>query len=318
VQESVKEWIKYFSDSKIVTLLNQIKDKPLEPEYDVKLGYHYPLAEEILGSKDVKAILEDMAKLGILDKTLYKKEIVCSSCSSPSLSLSLSCPYCLSKEVHLSTLKEHIPCGYIGSIEKVCPKCNREVKEEEIKVSGKWFECKADGRKIREPRVVYQCRLCKREHTIEDVKFENIYQYTLNSKILPLLNKFLNLTSKLVNLFNQKGFSIIFNGAIEGSSGVDHFFHMVFKRGSEKIGIDFYLSFNDVIGDEAVIKFFAKALDIKSLTLFVAYPYLKDSAKNLAELYKLSYIEVEKMEIKDLDRMVENLMKRKSFLLKEK
>ncbi|GBC75686.1 hypothetical protein HRbin06_01006 [archaeon HR06] len=259
-----------------------------------------------------------MAKLEILDKTLYKREIVCSSCSSPSLSLSLSCPYCLSKEVYLNTLKEHIPCGYIGSIEKVCPKCNREVKEEEIKVSGKWFECKACGRKIREPRIVYQCRLCKREHTIEDVKFDNIYQYTLNPKILPLLNKFLNLTSKLFNIFYQRGFNIIFNGSIEGSSGVNHPFHLVVKKGNEKIGIDFFISFNDGINDEVIVKFFAKVLDIKSSTLFVAYPYLKDSAKNLAELYKLSYIEVEKMEIKDLEKILDNLMKKKSFLLKEK
>ncbi|MEM4312166.1 MAG: hypothetical protein QXX95_07240 [Nitrososphaerales archaeon] len=327
VLERIGEWSRYLTNPKIEKMLNSIKGKNLEPEYDIKIGYHYPIVEEVLGKdpNEAKKTLEELVSLGILNKYVIVKEIVCSDCGSSSLSLSLACPFCGSRDVYLNSLMEHTPCGSMGiessfidsSGLKLCPKCKIEIKNEEIRIVGKWFECKSCGRKLREPKLIYQCRMCKKEHTVEDVKFELIYGYSLNPKVSELLELSMKLVGSIIKVFKKKGYEIELASSVPGASGVNHVFDLLSKKGSEIIGIDFSFS-SEGVDAEKVIKFFAKTFDTKmsDKSFLIAYPNLKESARNLVNLYKLKVIEIDSLDKASqiLEDKLDSYLEKRDFL----
>src|SRR3972149_10270659 len=87
--------------------------KKLEPVYDPKIGYHYPLIEKITGnSANVEAFLTKLYDADILERKLYDKSIYCPKCVTPNISVRYCCPYCKSFDIQKSSLIEHVKCGY--------------------------------------------------------------------------------------------------------------------------------------------------------------------------------------------------------------
>ena len=66
----------------------------LEPVYDPKLGYRYPIVEAIVGdAANVEDFLNRLCEAGILERRLYDKIIYCPKCGSPNISVHYCCPY---------------------------------------------------------------------------------------------------------------------------------------------------------------------------------------------------------------------------------
>ena len=107
----------------------------LDPVYDPKYGYRYPIVEALVGDpEETEEFLNKLYETGILERELYDRIIYCPFCGSPNISTRYCCPYCGSFNVKKSSLIEHIQCGYIDIEEKfinkngtlTCPKCGKK------------------------------------------------------------------------------------------------------------------------------------------------------------------------------------------------
>ncbi|MGC9345550.1 MAG: hypothetical protein ACP5ER_01995, partial [Candidatus Bathyarchaeales archaeon] len=81
----------------------------LEPVYDSKLGYRYPIVETIIGDTfDAEDFLNRLYEARILERRLYDKIIYCPKCGSANISVHYCCPYCKSFNIQKSSLIEHV------------------------------------------------------------------------------------------------------------------------------------------------------------------------------------------------------------------
>ena len=96
LKTSKKERLELYKDRNTQVLLNKFisgEIGELEPVYDSKLGYRYPVVEAIVGdASEAEAFLNRLYEAGILERRLYDKIIYCPECGSANISIRYCCP----------------------------------------------------------------------------------------------------------------------------------------------------------------------------------------------------------------------------------
>jgi hypothetical protein len=242
-----------YNDSCVQLLLSKFLSgelKTLEPVFDAKIGYYYPVVENILcDPTKVASFLNELYANGILERKSYDKVIHCPNCHSLSITFHYCCPFCKSFKIERSSLIEHIKCGYMD-VEKnfrtngslVCPKCHDALKlvDSDYRKAGVWCNCKDCGKNFDVPVTENFCRNCHTTSTFEDVIIEDAYSYSLKEDIKnnSSLSWFLT-TSIQQSLLNQ-GLKIEEEPFVLGKSGAKHAFSIVAynKDPQRKIVVD--------------------------------------------------------------------------------
>jgi len=308
-----KEPIELYRDRNVQVLLSKFLSgelETLEPVYDLKTGYRYPVVEAIVGeASQVEPFLSKLHAAGVLEKKLYDKIIFCPKCDSADVSIRYCCPFCKSFNIQKSSLIEHVKCGYMDLEENflegdkyVCPKCHEALKKIDVdyKKAGIWCACEDCSKSFDIPVPVHFCRNCHTDSTFEEAVIKDVYSYTLteNVKAESFLNWFL--VAAIREFLMEGGLTVEGPALIKGKSGANHSFDIVAYIGDEPqkmIVVDLATSTEDVVSEQPVIALFAKIFDVSPERAYlIAIPELSENGKKMAELYKIRAIEAENQE----------------------
>jgi hypothetical protein len=278
----------------------------LEPVYDSKLGYRYPVVEAIIGNDAsvVEAFLNKLYDAGILKRRLYDKIIYCPKCDSANVSIHYCCPYCKSFEILRSALIEHVKCGYMDVEEHfrkgnklVCPKCHEELKKLDVdyRKAGTWCTCKDCSKSFDIPVSAHFCRNCHENFMFENAIIRDIYSYSLNEEVRGEATLGWILVAPLRDFLTEEGFEVESPAFLKGKSGANHMFDIAAYKGeaTRKLTvIDLASSTENAVSEQPVIALFAKIFDVSpDHAYLIAIPGISENGKKMAELYNIQVIE---------------------------
>jgi len=277
----------------------------LDPVYDPKYGYRYPIAEAIIGDPvETERQLNKLYEINVLKRELYDKIVHCPSCQSANVSIRYCCPYCKSFNIDKSSLIEHIQCGYIDVEERfkkegklVCPRCHKELTKPDVnyRKAGIWCKCSDCGKSFDIPVPAHFCRDCKQNFTFEDSLHRNVYSYILNEEVTKEAGLSYILVGPIREFLQSRGFDVESPGFLKGKSGASHMFDVTASKGGVDrniIVIDLATSSENVVSEQSIIAMFAKVYDVTpDKACLIAIPEMTENGRKLADLYKIELIE---------------------------
>jgi hypothetical protein len=303
---SKKELFNLYKDPKVQLLISKFVSGELDvlnPIFDPKFGFGYPLIEEILGdSTNVIDFLERLSEANILQRELYEKTIYCPSCSSANISLNYTCPYCKSIDIKKSALIEHIKCGYIDTedhFEKgeklVCPKCNRELLEpdRDYNKAGVWCSCNECTKTFDIPVPSHFCRVCQKRFTFDDAIYNDTYSYNLTPEASKEATLGWIMIGPIMEFLDNLGLKVESPGFLKGKSGTQHMFDLIaISPSNDTAAIDLATSRDGTVSEQFVISMFAKIFDSNPEQAYlIAIPKMNENGRKLAKLYNIKLIE---------------------------
>ena len=300
-------------------LSNEISE--LEPVYDSKLGYRYPMVEAIVGdAAGVEPFLNRLYEAKVLDRKLYDKIIYCPKCGSVNISIRYCCPYCKSFDIQRSALIEHVKCGYMNIEENfhkgnklVCPKCHEELKKLDVdyRKAGVWCNCKDCNKSFDIPVTGHFCRDCHMHFSFEDAVIKDVYAYSLREEAKEEASSGWVIIAPIRDFLTESGFKVESPAFLKGKSGANHMFDIVVYEESVKrkiTVIDVATSTENSVSEQPVIALFAKIFDVSPENAYlIAIPKISENGKKMAELYNIQIIEAknQKEVIKTLKEKME-------------
>ncbi len=304
--EEKKEALVLYRDRNVQTLLNKFisgEIKTLEPVFNQKTGYRYPMVEKIVGdASQAEAFLTKLYNAGIMERALYDEVIFCPKCSSADVSFHHCCPFCRSFNIQKNSLIEHVKCGYMdvepnfrSGDKLICPKCLEELKKSDVDYTkaGIWCTCKDCGKSFDIPVSEHFCRNCHSTSNFEDAVIKPVYSYTLSENVKP--ESFLDwlLVAAIKDFLVKEGLKVESPALLKGKSGANHSFDIVAtKDGAKSMVVDLAMSAETVVSEQPVIALFAKIFDVTPERAYlIAVPKLSENAKKMAELYHIIAIE---------------------------
>ncbi len=279
----------------------------LDPVYDSKKGYRYPLVESIVGtSEKAEEFLNKLYEAGILERKLYDKTIYCPFCGSSNVSTRYCCPFCGSFNIKKSALIEHVQCGYIDIEEKfldkegnlICPKCEKSLEKPDVdyRRAGIWCKCNDCGKSFDIPVTTHFCRECQSTFNFENAVCKDVYTYFLTEEARKEAKLGEMLITPIKEALIKMGFEAESPAFLKGKSGATHIFDIAaYKKGEtrELMVMDLAMSDNEVL-EQPVIAMFAKIYDVMpDKACLVAIPKMSENGKRMASLYKIEVIEAE-------------------------
>jgi transcription elongation factor Elf1 len=300
--------IKLYKDHNVQLLISKFVSgelSKLNPVYDPKYGYRYPVVDVIVGDPSgTDELLQSLSEAGVLKRELYDKIVYCPSCDTANVSMHYCCPHCKSFDVRKSALIEHIQCGYIDIEEKfrkddklVCPRCRKELTKPDVDYhkAGVWCTCNECGKSFDIPVPAHFCRDCRRNFTFEESLYKDVYSYSLTPEAMKEATLGWILITPIREFLESRGFEVESPGFLKGKSGASHMFDIIASPTGVKRNItviDLATSADDIVSEQPVIAMFAKTYDVSpDKACLVAIPRMSENGKKLAALYKLELIE---------------------------
>lgn len=279
----------------------------LDPIYDIKYGYRYPLVEALVGSpEEAENFLNRLYEAGILERKLYDKIIYCPFCGSANISTRYCCPFCGSFDIKKSSLIEHVQCGYIDVEEKfldekgrlVCPKCRKFLEKPDVdyRKAGMWCKCNECGKNFDIPVTSHFCRDCKKTFDFENAECKDVYSYTISEAAAKEARLGVIVVAPISEFLKEAGFEVESPAFLKGKSGADHMFDIAaYKKGAarELMVIDVATS-DEEVSEQPIIAMFAKIYDVTpNKACLIAIPKISENGKRMASLYKIEVVEAE-------------------------
>jgi len=277
----------------------------LEPVYDPKLGYRYPIVEATIGDAvNAEDFLNELYEAGILERRLYDKIIYCPECGSANISVHYCCPYCKSFNIQKGSLIEHVKCGYMDVEENfrkgtklICPKCDEELEKPDIdfRRAGTWCTCKSCTKSFDIPITSHFCRDCHADSTFEDGVIKDVYSYSLKEEVREEAAIGWFAIAPVREFLQKNGFEVETAAFLKGKSGANHAFDIVAYEGDEKekvTVIDLAISTGNAVPEQPVIALFAKIFDVSPDSAYlIAIPKMSENGRKMAGLYNIKVVE---------------------------
>ncbi len=314
--------VKLYKDHNVQLLISKFVSgelSKLNPVYDPKYGYRYPVVDAIVSDPSSSdELLRSLFEAGVLKRELYDKIVYCPSCNTADVSIHYCCPHCKSFDIRKSALIEHIQCGYIDIEEKfrkndklVCPRCRKELSKPDVDYhkAGVWCTCNECGKSFDIPVPAHFCRDCHRNFSFEEAFYRDVYSYSLTPEAMKEATLGWILITPIREFLESRGFEVESPGFLKGKSGASHMFDITASpAGVERniTVIDLATSADDIASEQPVIAMFAKIYDVSpERACLVAIPRMSENGKKLAALYKIQLIEAkdQKEVIKELEKV---------------
>jgi len=300
--------VSLFELPEVQTILKMFADgtlTELAPEFHPSLGVLYPKIEQVAGGREkAKALLDRLVQAGIFHTKFYEKTVLCPSCGSANISFRYYCTYCGSHEIEKRNLYEHIQCGAIESDKDfvkgegaVCSRCGKplDISGKDVRQVGAWFECRGCKKQFVAPEGKHYCRDCRLKFGVKESVLNDVYSYVVDKAAENEFSREVLYLAPLRKILEETGFKVEDSLVVQGVSGTSHSFDLIGSKtqGKAKTMITLDMALSDkVCGEENVISVFAKSYDVSSAkSILVAVPALSDTARKLADMYKVGVIE---------------------------
>lgn len=280
--------------------------KKLDPVFDPDKGYRHTLIEKITGDpQKVESFLAKLTNVGILEKKLFDKILLCPHCGSHKTATHYNCPHCGSFNIIKSALIEHLRCGYIDIEDRftreeklLCPKCNKELVKPEVdfRRAGIWCTCSECEKSFDIAVPSHLCRDCNGIFTFEDARYDRVYSYILSDEARQEASLGWILVAPLKRFLETRGYKVEAPGFLKGKSGANHMFDITaYSSDASKncvTVIDLATSTGGDATEQSVIAMFAKIYDVAPDTAcLIAIPKITETGKKMAKLYNINLIE---------------------------
>ncbi len=290
-------------------LSGTVSDLKPQIDPDREMGYYYPEAAKVLGipDKEVLAMLDGLAKAGILDRSSSERYIYCPQCRSLNLTPGYYCVKCGSGRIVRGRVLVHTVCQHAGVEEEfankngklVCPKCQQELRTsgQDFTSMGVLRKCRDCGEVFGHPAIKWRCLKCG-SVVPEDKALEiDAYTYALTKKeeVRLTLTFEMNHKPRLIKFLQERGFEVHENARAKGRSGAEHVFDMLairddgvvqhriavgIENSAQELGIDRVFSFDDKAYDCGIHD-----------KIMVVVPTMKKEAEALADQQKIKVIQ---------------------------
>ena len=137
--------------------------------------------------EEIKRLLESLSAKSILSTVNLGITLLCPSCRSPGVMVTLTCQKCESTKLKEDRIVTHTSCGYQGNItefqagsKQICPQCEQNITEEEIKLVKSSYRCESCGNQMRNVKTSLLCIKCKTQFTHQHGVQENPVGYILD------------------------------------------------------------------------------------------------------------------------------------------
>jgi transcription elongation factor Elf1 len=294
------------SDERLIRLFEYLvktgKDV-LIPEYDPNHGHTYnDIIDVGIPHDHVFELISKIITLGLGKAEYYDQILRCPYCNSEHIRVYFYCPFCNSTQLYKELLIEHIRDGVIGPISKfksqngtlVCPSCGNKLITEgkDYRVVGVWYRCLACYRQTDLPKIMYRCRICKKEVTAHGLVISSISKIIINKSALEEFSRQHLAIRPIIEELKEMRFSVNSPGTLIGKSGTTHKFDIIgINDKGEIIAIDILTS-TEPISETTIISTFVKALDVNVKKLImITIPALTEGGKKLAQSYGINVLE---------------------------
>lgn len=276
----------------------------ITPVYNLSLGFVYQITSETSSDRETDTVskdcLENLARLGILNKSFYDSVLACPNCQSTVITLHTRCPICRSHNVEKTSLTEHIPCGYIDQREKYkdnhCPKCGELLIDSQYRNMGRWYICHECGERFENPESDLICRKCCKKFAVKEAQVIEIPKYSLNFDRRNEIRQNVAGLEDIRAILTSLGFNVEIPGAVVGQkSGMQHHFSLIAKKQVSAteivVALDYAVSESEVQSSPLIL-FVYKTSEVNvDIPIFMAMPKLDESAKKIAQGHNIFLIE---------------------------
>ncbi|NDF26447.1 MAG: hypothetical protein EB153_02605 [Nitrosopumilaceae archaeon] len=271
----------------------------LVPEIDYKTATSgYRILRE-LEEYDIE-FLDNLAVLGVLEKSVHNKFLVCPvHASSFLLSVRVSCPKCSSINIERLNLLEHRACGFISEKknflanpeEMKCPSCKKQIKnqEKEIRLPASWYLCNMCKDKFDEAKINLHCNEFDHDFTTTQAGSVALYNYVVSDDSQKSALDIGKLHEEIAKILTKYNHTISENCTVKGKSGIDHNVDIV---GTDSGGKTIFVFVND--SDETNMEIDSKLIQIldtsPKIAILVGFSSISEKTKSIAAKYNLSII----------------------------
>ena len=299
------------NDSKVLTLLEKLTKgecKELIPVFDPKSAkwVNYPFADEILGQSNrfTLQLLDDLSRLGYLNKKFYDKISFCPVCNSTDLQYTTECPKCGSGYILRTLVFEHPSCGFIGTekefkneVGHTCPKCHREMNliGSDYNSPGYYYKCYNCSELSITPVEKWRCHKCSTIFKKEEIREVCLFSYSISEAKRENLQVERIPKDRITQFLTRDGYEVESSIKVTGRSGAEHEIDLLATKRSgpfeHRIVVGF-ASAEQEVDSEEVIKLYAKAYDVNAQDIImIAVPKLSPDAVHFARHYRIKVFE---------------------------
>ncbi|MFW6111329.1 MAG: hypothetical protein ACOC6H_04755 [Thermoproteota archaeon] len=318
-----------FRRKEVQQLLKALRNKEAKPSFTFEQGTRYPELEEwtCLTRTVVNSTLQKLHRMEILIVSQVDKNVVmCPECGVHRHMVHLSCPSCKSYNLEKGKMIEHLPCGHLDLEAEfrrgdrfICPKCEKPLKAigVDYRRQDSLYKCVDCELITPQPEEEYTC---SNQHTFqkEELKVEHISTYRINPSQQEVVNQHLIDFKPVLEEAIDLGWQGEVAPHIPGESGTKHrFAFSLWRQDRDETGekrpkwvAELSTSQEETVDEERVLAFHAKALDVGSPDkILMVMPKLSESAKNLANSYRMKVVEAEEPEklIEDTLKVIRNI-----------
>lgn len=289
---------------KIAKIIKKAKDDYnglLVPEIDRVTAKHGYRILRDLGDEFDTAFLNNLTTLGIFEKTINNKYLVCPEHeSSFLLSVRINCPKCNSIDVSKLHLLEHRACGYISEKKHFiilsdgtlkCPSCNKQIKnqEKELRLPASWYLCNDCADKFDEAKISLHCNEFDHDFAINQASSIALYNYVLSDSGNNSQFDHAVLRSELVKILIKHDYTTNENYIAKGKSGLDH---SVDIMGTDKAGQSVFIFVNNSAENNSEVDSrLMQILDTSpKIAILIGFASISEKTKSIASKYNLSII----------------------------
>lgn len=291
--------------SKLITLINQIKDRQILPKVNLVFGQiSYPMLTQIGKDENDVSFLESLCTHEqIFEKIIYERILVCPQHqNSFSSNIRLYCPKCNSMDIKKLHLLEHTKCGYISeqtnfetNLSKItkCPSCNKTIEDpsKELRIPAKWYSCNNCNEKFDNATLKLHCRDHNHDFDINSAKSFDVPSFRIKTEENGASIDTRDIIEKLKHVLENFGFTVTENYSIQGKSNHYHSIDL-FGINQHKKTISIFIKKSDSEIDNSEINSkIIQVLDTSpNIAILIGFSSISERAKIIAASYNVSIV----------------------------
>lgn len=237
----------------------------------------------------------------------------CPECNSPDYKVTVTCPFCSSRNLKKGEVIEHFPCSttefktkFEQGSDLICPECGEALRQVGVdyRKVGNYLHCRECGEFFGEANVKLECNICGNSYAINEAVWSKKARIIPNKPKITKFLKKMDILSVIEAVMEGGGMYVKRNVNLKTDGSVK-FDLAVYVDEAEYLMGDKPIFLADIgvhphgLLKDSVQEFAEKRekVDFDCLFYFIASPSLSDDAYKACQELKVAYLEIEDEEM---------------------